>query len=93
MAKISSPESKSMNHSTSQIHKIVKNNNKIWETGKVLIALVQFQNSFFNFIDIWNEIKTHFLYIEILYDIARGFIVRKSLKFFDKYLDFEYNYV
>ena len=45
-----SGESKSMNHSTSQIQMIVKTSNKTWETGNVLMAFVRFQNSFFSFI-------------------------------------------
>lgn len=45
-----SGESKSMNHSTSQIQMIVKTSNKTWETGNVLMEFVRFQNSFFSFI-------------------------------------------
>ena len=43
-------ESKSINHSISQIQMIVKINKRTWEIGKILIALVQFQNNFFSFI-------------------------------------------
>jgi hypothetical protein len=45
-----SGESKSINHSTSQIQIIVRNNNKTCETGNVLMEFVRFQNSFFSFI-------------------------------------------
>ena len=45
-----SGESKSINHSTSQIQIIVRNNNKTCETGNVLMAFVRFQKSFFSFI-------------------------------------------
>jgi hypothetical protein len=43
-------ESRSMNHSISQIQIIVRANNKIWETGNILIAFVQFHMSFLSFI-------------------------------------------
>lgn len=45
-----SGESKSIIHSICKIQMMVKTTNKIWETGNVSIALVQFQNSFFNLI-------------------------------------------
>ena len=58
--RIISGESKSMIHSICKIQMMVRVMSKMCEIGKVWMALVQFQKSFFNFIFyVLNELKMY----------------------------------
>ena len=77
-----SGESKSMIHSICRIQMMVNITNKMWETGKVWIALVQFQKSFLNFISaiILNKIQIILVkFIDISSDFYMSYYETKLL--------------